>query len=82
MSLQSSSVARTDALYDRVRRVIPPIEWPAFAGDIEAILALKRRRNAVILAHNYQTPEIFHCVADIVGDSLALARRRRKPRPT
>lgn len=63
------------SLYDRVRRVIPPIEWPAFTGDIDAILALKRQRNAVILAHNYQTPEIFHCVADIVGDSLALARK-------
>src|ERR1700756_2729512 len=61
-------------LYERVRTVIPPVEWPAFLPDIEAILAWKRRRNAVILAHNYQTPEIFHCVADIVGDSLALAR--------
>ncbi|WP_214474298.1 quinolinate synthase NadA [Mesorhizobium sp. dw_380] len=66
---------RTAALYDRVRRVIPPIEWPAFTDDIEAILDLRRQRNAVILAHNYQTPEIFHCVADIVGDSLALARK-------
>jgi quinolinate synthase len=62
-------------LYERVRRLIPPFEWPAFAGDVDAILDLKRRRNAVILAHNYQTPEIFHCVADIVGDSLALARK-------
>ncbi|RUX08599.1 quinolinate synthase NadA [Mesorhizobium sp. M8A.F.Ca.ET.059.01.1.1] len=66
---------RTAALYDQVRRVIPPIEWPVFTDDIEAILHLKRQRNAVILAHNYQTPEIFHCVADIVGDSLALARK-------
>ena len=65
---------RADMLYDRVRRVIPAIEWAGFEDDIEAILDLKRTRNAVILAHNYQTPEIFHCVSDIVGDSLALAR--------
>src|SRR6266478_65907 len=73
-------MARTAPLYDRVKSVIPAIEWPAFAGDIDAILALKRDRNAVILAHNYQTPEIFHCVADIVGDSLALAREAMKTR--
>ncbi|RVD57576.1 quinolinate synthase NadA [Mesorhizobium sp. M2D.F.Ca.ET.185.01.1.1] len=71
----SISLSTAASLYDRVRRVIPPIEWPAFTDDIDAILALKRERNAVVLSHNYQTPEIFHCVADIVGDSLALARK-------
>jgi len=71
-------MARTATLHDRVKSVVPSIEWPAFAEDIDAILALKRERGAVILAHNYQTPEIFHCVADIVGDSLALAREAMK----
>jgi quinolinate synthase len=70
----AAALARTAHLYDRVRTVIPPLEWPVFAPDIDAILRLKRERNAILLAHNYQTPEIFHCVADIVGDSLALAR--------
>ena len=74
----AETLARTAPLYDRVKSVIPPMEWPVFADDIDAILALKRRRNAVILAHNYMTPEIFHCVSDIVGDSLALAREAMK----
>ena len=64
----------TEAAWQRLKRVIPPFEWPLFAPDIDAIQRLKRERNAVVLAHNYQTPEIFHGVADIVGDSLALAR--------
>ncbi|MGY3108948.1 quinolinate synthase [Bradyrhizobium sp. LM6.9] len=63
----------TAPLYERVKRVIPPIEWPLMAPTIKAINELKRARGAVILAHNYQAPEIFHCVADIGGDSLQLA---------
>ena len=70
--------AETAHLYERVKRVIPPIEWPGFAPYIKAINDLKRARNAVVLAHNYMTPEIFNCVADVVGDSLQLAREAAK----
>jgi quinolinate synthase len=75
----NAEVERSTArLYERVKAVIPSVEWPFFAPYVAAINTLKTQRNAVILAHNYQTPEIYNCVADYVGDSLQLAREASK----
>jgi quinolinate synthase len=75
----SNDVARRTAdVFRRVRRVVPEAEWPIHAPYVDAISDWKKKRKAVVLAHNYQTPEIFHGVADIVGDSLALARQAAK----
>ena len=64
--LDTPEVARrTAAVLDRVRRVVPEMEWPVHAPYVDAIREWKAKRNAVVLAHNYQTPEIFHGVADI-----------------
>jgi quinolinate synthase len=68
----------TKPIFERLRGVLPEIEWPVHAPYVAAINELKEKRNAVILAHNYQTPEIFHGVADITGDSLTLAREGAK----
>ena len=69
-------VARLTApIYERIRNVIPEIEWPVHAPYVAAINRLKAERNAIVMAHNYQTPEIFHGVGDFTGDSLALARK-------
>lgn len=79
----SEAAARETAdRYARVRRIVPEPDWRRFAPYIRAIEQLKREREAVILAHNYMTPEIFHGIADFSGDSLQLAIQATKvPQP-
>ncbi len=71
----SEELARETApVWEKVKGLVTPLEWPEQAKLISEINALKKERNAVILAHNYMTPEIFHGVGDCVGDSLGLAK--------
>jgi len=78
MEINEQIKKETDPIYEKVSKVIPKIEWAFHAPLIHKINMLKKQKNAVILAHNYQTPEIFHAVADIAADSLALAVEAEK----
>ena len=78
MELNFEIKKETDRIYQKVSKVIPPIEWAFHAPLIHKINLLKKEKNAVVLAHNYQTPEIFHGIADISADSLALAIEAEK----
>ena len=78
MEINEQIKKETDPIYEKVSKVIPEIEWAFHAPLIHKINMLKKQKNAVVLAHNYQTPEIFHAVADIAADSLALAVEAEK----
>jgi len=78
MEISEEIKKETDPIYQKVSKVIPEVEWAFHAPLIHKINKLKKEKNAVVLAHNYQTPEIFYGIADIAADSLALAVEAEK----
>jgi len=78
MEIKEQIKKETDPIYQKISKVVPEIEWSFHAPLIHKINKLKKEKNAVVLAHNYQTPEIFYGIADIAADSLALAVEAEK----
>ena len=70
--------AGTAEIYNKLKKSIPDLEWPVLAPYIFEINKIKKKNDFVILAHNYQTPDIFYGIADVVGDSLGLAIKGSK----